>query len=69
MIDLLIHEPCNEAEFRSRPGGIGQRDLSIDVTREDNAMLRARCAGRNLFKYPKISTSKLKELMTVNCER
>ena len=27
MIDLLIHEPCNY--FRSRPGGIGHRDLSI----------------------------------------
>ena len=29
MIDLLIHEPCNEPDFRSGPGGIGQRDLSI----------------------------------------
>jgi hypothetical protein len=48
MIDLLIHEPCNEPDFRSRPGSIGQRDLSIDVTGEENAMLRARCAGRTL---------------------
>ena len=45
---LLIHEPCNEPDFRSRPGGIGQGDLSIDVTREENAMLRARCGDRTL---------------------